>query len=706
LVLLLGARPCEADFAPPVRVTDGSGNATQASTGIDVANNAYIASVVGERIIMKGIGPGFSVQVPIPVGGLGQGDPDLATNTSGHTYLSFSQLDENAPGEGREIYYTRNTGSGFQAPINISRSRLDDSASRLALDFHGKPHVTWVQRVQEDTPDGIQEGTQVMYWRFGMTEKEPPLVVARGDYPAIFVDAVDVVHVVYSRANDLWYNNNAGGSFTNERRATTTPFEPESGGAIAGDLPGNIVISYASKSTLYYITRTVAGAFRPPQLIDIGGVQDPRMRVTDDGWVAIVYSKGGDVHFVRGVPADLNQIPPQRLTATPEAIESHPSIEVDYSNNLHVSYILDGEVWYTNNALAPEAEFSAEPAFGEAPLRVRFGNLSSGEIQLMEWDLGDGTTSSLENPTHIYQAPGKYTVRLRVVGPGAVDSVMEKKDLIVVQHPANSLTIPDQRVYPAQEGVWFPVLASHTEPITAYSLLGTYDPNMLRLMAFEVGYTKVQSLAPEFQQYNICTGVSQARLCKSQGDPGFRTYPGTFFEVASIFEWPGADEQIEDTFLEPGQSQTILNLIFDVSPDALEGATTEVRLVNNAGLSPVINIFTVGGFSRFPALESSTVEVIIVRPPYLRRFVRGDIDGNGSVDITDAVKVLNFLFLGHEAPVCMDAADVTDRGVVNISAAISLLTYLFLGGTQPAVPFPNKGLDPSADDIADCIVGS
>jgi hypothetical protein len=261
---LFCVRPCDADFAPLVRVSDAGGHATQAATGIDVANNAYIAIVAEERITLKGIGPGFAVNVPIPAGGLGQGDPDLATNTSGHTYLSFSQLDEDAaPGEGREIYYTRNPGSGFQTPINISRSRADDSASRLTLDFHGKPHITWVQRVQEETPDGTQEGTQVMYWHYGMGEDEPALVVAKGDYPAIFVDSKDVVHLVYSRANDLWYNNNAGGQFSNARRATTTPFEPESGAAIAGDLPGNVVISYESRSTLYYVTRTVAGAFRP-----------------------------------------------------------------------------------------------------------------------------------------------------------------------------------------------------------------------------------------------------------------------------------------------------------------------------------------------------------------------------------------------------------------------------------------------------------
>jgi hypothetical protein len=130
-----------------------------------------------------------------------------------------------------------------------------------------------------------------------------------------------------------------------------------------------------------------------------------------------------------------------------------------------------------------------------------------------------------------------------------------------------------------------------------------------------------------------------------------------------------------------------------------------VKLVNNRALSPVINVFTVDGFSRFAALKSSSVEVIIVSPPFLRRFTRGDVDGDGYVNITDAVKVLNYLFLGSDGPSCLDAADVSDRGRIDISASISLLTYLFSGGQQPAVPFPDKGLDPTPDDLGDCTIG-
>jgi LPXTG-motif cell wall-anchored protein len=37
-----------------------------------------------------------------------------------------------------------------------------------------------------------------------------------------------------------------------------------------------------------------------------------------------------------------------------------------------------------------------------------------GKIVEWHWDFGDGTTSSEQNPVHIYTEPGVYTVRLKV----------------------------------------------------------------------------------------------------------------------------------------------------------------------------------------------------------------------------------------------------------------------------------------------------
>lgn len=66
-------------------------------------------------------------------------------------------------------------------------------------------------------------------------------------------------------------------------------------------------------------------------------------------------------------------------------------------------------------------------------------------------------------------------------------------------------------------------------------------------------------------------------------------------------------------------------------------------------------------------------------------FVRGDANADGKINITDAIFVLNFLFLGGATPRCLDAADADDKSerAVNITDAIYLLNFLFLGGPSP-----------------------
>lgn len=62
----------------------------------------------------------------------------------------------------------------------------------------------------------------------------------------------------------------------------------------------------------------------------------------------------------------------------------------------------------------PSASFSAAPVSGEVPLTVKFTDKSTGTIDSWYWDFGDGTSSTEQNPTHIYTSPGKYTVTLTV----------------------------------------------------------------------------------------------------------------------------------------------------------------------------------------------------------------------------------------------------------------------------------------------------
>jgi hypothetical protein len=80
-----------------------------------------------------------------------------------------------------------------------------------------------------------------------------------------------------------------------------------------------------------------------------------------------------------------------------------------------------------------------------------------------------------------------------------------------------------------------------------------------------------------------------------------------------------------------------------------------------------------------------------------RPFHRGDPNADGKTDLSDAVAILEFLFLGGLTPGCKESADVQNDGLVDLTDAVSILNYLFVNGPQPSSPgAPGSacGIDP------------
>ncbi len=71
----------------------------------------------------------------------------------------------------------------------------------------------------------------------------------------------------------------------------------------------------------------------------------------------------------------------------------------------------------------PIAAFTQDRASGQAPLIVRFQNLSSGSITSYSWSFGDGGSSPEQNPVYTFRLPGVYNVTLTVSGPGGTSNV-------------------------------------------------------------------------------------------------------------------------------------------------------------------------------------------------------------------------------------------------------------------------------------------
>jgi PKD repeat protein len=88
---------------------------------------------------------------------------------------------------------------------------------------------------------------------------------------------------------------------------------------------------------------------------------------------------------------------------------------------------------------APVAQFSASATSGTAPLALNFLNTSTGTISTYAWVFGDGTTSSSQNPSHVYSSAGVYTVSLTVTGPGGTNT-KTNSNYITVSPPTKVTT--------------------------------------------------------------------------------------------------------------------------------------------------------------------------------------------------------------------------------------------------------------------------
>ena len=79
-------------------------------------------------------------------------------------------------------------------------------------------------------------------------------------------------------------------------------------------------------------------------------------------------------------------------------------------------------------------------------------------------------------------------------------------------------------------------------------------------------------------------------------------------------------------------------------------------------------------------------------------FVRGDANSDGEINLSDAITILQYLFVAGTAPACEKAADADASGRLDITDPIRILGWLFLGGQPPAPPSPAK----ATYDPGDC----
>jgi hypothetical protein len=146
------------------------------------------------------------------------------------------------------------------------------------------------------------------------------------------------------------------------------------------------------------------------------------------------------------------------------------------------------------------------------------------------------------------------------------------------------------------------------------------------------------------------------------------------------------------TYRVGGESASMHQLELDLSIDGEAAQHFDSGLIAGGGEFPRISIaVSVNGMVCFDTVFDIRAKL----KPSEERFVRGDCNGDGALsgEVTDAVFLLRFNFLGGERPPCLAACDANGDGDVGgqVSDAVYMLLFNFLGGPPPPPPFPDCG---------------
>jgi hypothetical protein len=72
----------------------------------------------------------------------------------------------------------------------------------------------------------------------------------------------------------------------------------------------------------------------------------------------------------------------------------------------------------------------------------------------------------------------------------------------------------------------------------------------------------------------------------------------------------------------------------------------------------------------------------------------GDANSDQDVNVSDAVFIINYIFVGGDPPNPIESGDCNCDGTCNVSDAVMIINYVFVGGNAPC--------DTDGDDIPDC----
>jgi len=646
-----------APMRPPIRLCAGCGGLDMV---LDASGEPIVTFVSGGRVFFASGAQRFAN--PVEIGGNleGQETPALLADPLMGVSVAYSAV--SGTGD-REILLVRNPSGPFEAPVNASRMAGEDRTPSLAHAPDGRPSFAWAHAAAD-----------AWYVYLATSADAQAVMVGRGQNPRLASDASGSYHLTYVRGGEVYYTRGKPFSFL-ERNVTRTTNRFETDARIDVSSAGVPYIAFIREGEVWL----TGESFTTGQKLNdgLGWADGVSLSVTPSAVPALTFSAEGEV-YARVAPFSMPSDP--TIVSDRWGDASRPKLYLGRRGKTHVAFEAGGGCWYANDAEPPRAAFEATPVRGEGPLRVAFSQRAEGDVTRFVWDFGDGEKSTLPDPVHTFHRPGRYTVSLTVVGIAGERDTLVERDLIEVLGQEDFLWIEDIVAFAGEDDIEISVYGACPDPIQGFQLAVRFDPALVRLREMRLS-VQVEALAPEFFAPRI------------SGRDGILT-AGVIFDTSPPFD---------GRRLAIGEQQRLAGLLFDMIGQAEPGTVTWIRPEDDLGDPPIGNVFIVDGQGIHPDLSGGRVEIVPFWPPMLRPFRRGDVNGDGSFEISDPIYLLNWLFANGPEPPCLDAADLDDGGRIDIGDAINCLEFLFVGDWYPPYPHFNAGLDPTPDDLGDCL---
>jgi hypothetical protein len=365
---------------------------------------------------------------------------------------------------------------------------------------------------------------------------------------------------------------------------------------------------------------------------------------------------------------------------------------------------------------ACDIQANINPPRGNAPLEVSFDATESTcpnvDIEEFHWDFGDGTDSNNPTISHTYTEPGVYHVLLTmtdeddlthafasIVGVGCLAGDLGPWLNGEVGEPSvpGCASFADGSVSLTVGGIGL----GRTQDNLSFvhqSITGDFSMTA-RVSDVEwpidgrVGLLMRETLEPTsrmaFAHARNQTGGLRARLERRRAVDGNATgtqstpdpewlVPNLWLRLDRVGDEIAAFESNDGVTWEPTRDTSIT----DLAPTLLVGLSASAGSASGS-----VSVT----FQDINISDGGKPEVV---------FRRGDADASGGIELTDAIAVLSFLFLGGSASGCSESADADDNGSLELTDGVFILIYLFSGGAPPPDPGP-VDCGPDGEDSPD-----